>query len=62
MHRHPNPNCPIGGNIQEALDCAFDDAQAAMEKALERFSVANILENIRGENTPTIMGEIDHHD
>jgi Rrf2 family protein len=49
MHRHPNPHCPIGGNIQAALDCAFDDAQTAMEKALDGYSVANILDNIREE-------------
>jgi len=44
LHQHPNPNCPIGGNIQQTLGTVFGEAQTAMEMALDKFSVANILE------------------
>lgn len=46
MHQHPNPDCMIGGNIQEVLCIVFDDAQKAMEAALDKFSVATILEKV----------------
>ncbi len=43
MHQHPNPDCLIGGHIQEALGGVFNQAQTAMELALEKFSVADVL-------------------
>ena len=43
MHQHPNPECPIGGNIQETLKNVFNQAQAAMENALDNFTIQNIL-------------------
>jgi Rrf2 family protein len=53
MHQHPNPFCPIGGNIQEALGGVFSQAQVALEKALDEFSVENILENTLRGNSQT---------
>jgi len=50
IHQHPNPLCPIGGNIQGALDPIFEAAQNALEKSLEGFNVADILENTRRQN------------
>lgn len=47
MHHHPNPECPVGGHIQSTLDGVFDDAQLALELALDKFSLANILEILR---------------
>ncbi|HEY3311024.1 MAG TPA: Rrf2 family transcriptional regulator [Anaerolineales bacterium] len=47
MHQHPNPDCPIGGNIQSALGDVFDDAQLAMELALDRFNLANLLDILK---------------
>lgn len=42
---HPNPECPIGSNILGALDNVFDDAQEALELALGKFTVADVLHN-----------------
>jgi Rrf2 family protein len=47
MHQHPNPDCPVGGNIQSVLGDVFDDAQLAMELALDKFSVANLLDILK---------------
>ena len=43
LHQHPNPDCLIGGHIQEALGSVFNEAQMAMEQALDRFTVADVL-------------------
>jgi Rrf2 family protein len=50
MHQHPNPECPIGANIQPALGAIFGEAQMAMEMALEKFNVATILEKTSALN------------
>lgn len=49
IHDKPNPNCPVGRNIQQAIDPLFSLAQLALEKALGNVTiedvVADILEN-----------------
>jgi Rrf2 family protein len=47
IHRHPNKHCPVGGNITGALKTVFDDAQSEMEKALGRYTVADVLKDVR---------------
>ena len=49
MHSHPNPDCPIGSQIQGALGPIFGAAQTAMETALEQYTVADVLEEVRNE-------------
>ena len=57
MHQHPNPDCPVGGNIQNSLGSVFDDAQQAFEQALGKFTVAVVLENtLQKKPQPTIEG------
>ncbi|PFJ07353.1 transcriptional regulator [Bacillus cereus] len=34
MHQQPNPNCPIGANIQAVLEVILIQAQSAMEEVL----------------------------
>jgi Rrf2 family protein len=51
MHQHPNPDCLIGGNIQQALGSIFGTAQSAMEKSLDECNIATILDSILRENT-----------
>ncbi|MEI7847845.1 MAG: Rrf2 family transcriptional regulator [Chloroflexota bacterium] len=51
MHQHPNPDCAIGGHIQKTLTSVFSDAQLALEQALEKVSVATVLENTLREKT-----------
>lgn len=42
MHDKPNPNCPVGRNIQAALDDTLRRAQAALEQQLAGVSVAQV--------------------
>jgi Rrf2 family protein len=42
----PNRRCPVGGNIQAALRGVLDEARGAMEKALQRTTLAMIQKDI----------------
>ena len=42
MHDKPNPKCPVGRNIQAALDDTLRRAQAALEQELAGVSVAQV--------------------
>ncbi len=44
--QHPNPECPIGGHILEALDGPFREAQQAMKDVLAQYSIADVVEFI----------------
>ncbi|WCN37547.1 Rrf2 family transcriptional regulator [Aneurinibacillus uraniidurans] len=46
IHENPNPNCPVGRNIQAALEDAFGNAQKAMENELASKSVADIVHHL----------------
>lgn len=46
LHEEPNPSCPVGRNIQNAIDPLFAAAQAAMEKSLERVTLAEVVKEI----------------
>ena len=46
MHQHPNPDCPIGGHIQETLGPVFNEAQSSLEATLGQFTISDVLENI----------------
>lgn len=46
FHANPTPQCPIGRNIREALDPPLLDAQAAMEQALENYTLQDVADRI----------------
>jgi DNA-binding IscR family transcriptional regulator len=46
IHESPNPACPVGRNIQSALDTVFDDARRAMEEQLEGQTVQDIMSRL----------------
>ena len=55
MHQHPNPECMIGGHIQDALGGVFKEAQVALEQVLENFTVADVLaETLRANSLPVV--------
>jgi Rrf2 family protein len=62
MHQHPNPDCPIGGNIKHTLGGVFEEAQQALELALEKVSIANVLEDTLRENQHTAVGDKEIYD
>ena len=39
----PNPACPVGRNIHGILDQSLEDVQMAMEKELEKKTLAGIF-------------------
>lgn len=43
VHDKPNPKCPVGRNIQAALDTTLRRAQAALEQQLAGVSVAQVV-------------------
>jgi Rrf2 family protein len=47
IHSHPNKYCPVGGNISGVLRAVFDDAQSELEKALGKYTVADVLKDVR---------------
>ncbi|MCT2345530.1 Rrf2 family transcriptional regulator [Niallia taxi] len=46
IHDHPNPDCPVGRNIQDTVLPIFSIAQSAMEKALSNVTLADIVNDI----------------
>ena len=46
VHENPNPECPVGRNIQDAIGPLFSSAQKAMEKALENVTIADVVSDI----------------
>lgn len=43
FHENPNPSCPVGGHIHQALDQSLLNAQQAMEDSLSQTTLADIL-------------------
>ncbi|GEN88575.1 hypothetical protein OSO01_33140 [Oceanobacillus sojae] len=46
VHDNPNPDCPVGRNIQAAIVPVFEAAQKALEKSLGNVSVENVVDDI----------------
>ena len=46
FHANPNPVCFVGGNIREALEKPLYEAQLAMEKSLDGYSLKYIIDYI----------------
>jgi DNA-binding IscR family transcriptional regulator len=51
FHEHPNPNCPVGANIEAALRSTMITAQEAMEKELAQVTVQHLAYKITNEKT-----------
>ena len=43
----PNPNCPVGCNIQAALEPTLDAAEEAMVGSLAKTTVADVLRRVK---------------
>jgi len=42
----PNPLCPVGRTIQQALMRCFQSAQVALEQDLDRTTIAQLVQNV----------------
>ena len=43
FHEHPNPDCPVGRNIQKSLGKRLDSLQKSLEDELKSISLADIV-------------------
>jgi len=46
----PNPRCPVGGMIQQTLERHIQAAQFALEKNLERVTIADLVQEVRSNH------------
>ena len=46
IHENPNPECPVGANIQGVVNVALCGAQDAMEGVLQKITLADITKNL----------------
>ncbi|WP_285769276.1 Rrf2 family transcriptional regulator [Peribacillus sp. SI8-4] len=56
IHDNPNPACPVGRNIQSAIEPLFSVAELALEKALGAVTIEDVVKEIiekdkQGKNT-----------
>jgi Rrf2 family protein len=45
--RKPNAACPVGKCIRETLDMVFASAQSALERDLEKTTLADVMDTVR---------------
>ncbi|MCH1643084.1 Rrf2 family transcriptional regulator [Paenibacillus timonensis] len=53
VHDHPNPDCPVGKNIQSAIEPIFSSAQKAMENTLAAVTLQDVVDDISAQ-TPSV--------
>lgn len=46
IHENPNPQCPVGRNIQNSIGPLFEIAQSALEKALGHVTIEDVVKDI----------------
>jgi Rrf2 family protein len=46
-HRRPNSACPVGHCIRETLDRVFASAECALERDLEKTTLAGVIETVK---------------
>lgn len=46
VHDNPNPECPVGRNIQNTIEPLFASAQLAMEKVLKSLTLEDVVKDI----------------
>jgi Rrf2 family protein len=45
--RKPNADCPVGHHIRETLDRVFASAESALERDLEKTSLADVIDAVK---------------
>ncbi|GEM45474.1 Rrf2 family transcriptional regulator [Deinococcus cellulosilyticus] len=46
MHDQPNPNCPVGRNIQGSLEWVFTEATRGMLSTLEGLTLSDVVQDM----------------
>ena len=47
FHENPNPDCPVGRNIRDAMNDKLEKVQNCMEDEMKRITVADVAGDIR---------------
>lgn len=47
FHENPNHKCPVGRNIHNVLDSKLEQVQKALEKELQKITLADVIKDIR---------------
>lgn len=47
FHENPNPQCPVGKSIHNALDDKLTYIQEAMENEMKKYTIADVVKDIR---------------
>lgn len=47
----PNPRCPVGRTIRSVLGLRYDEARLALERDLERTTIADLLKEVKTRAT-----------
>jgi Rrf2 family protein len=54
-HQQPSMTCPVGRNIQHALDGVFRESEEAMKAKLAERTVADVARNVRAQGVPAAV-------
>lgn len=46
IHENPNPDCPVGKQLQETIEPIFILAQSALEKVLQGVTIEDVVNNL----------------
>ncbi|WP_028611294.1 Rrf2 family transcriptional regulator [Paenibacillus harenae] len=49
VHEKPNPDCPVGRNIQSSIESAFEQARKAMEDKLSQITLEQIASDVKSK-------------
>ena len=49
FHENPNPDCPVGRNIHNAIEGRLTDIQQAMEEKMKKITLAEVVDDTRRE-------------
>ena len=47
FHEHPNPECPVGKNINHILEGKLDNVKKVAERELSNINLQSLLNNLR---------------
>ncbi|MBM7645926.1 Rrf2 family protein [Scopulibacillus daqui] len=50
IHDQPNPECPVGRNIESVLQVVLERAQSAMEQVLAEITMKHLVSDINKKN------------
>jgi DNA-binding IscR family transcriptional regulator len=59
--RRPNASCPVGHCIRKELDRIFASAQRALERDLEKTSLADVISAVKASGACTEKKAVDFH-